>query len=526
MQGERIIRFLQEQLNISLEQNRELSARLAMQEERIQEMTALIKTLTDSLQSLEQALVAKESSLGKALNKGKALSRLLGNKTEKLTPVIAPEKEKEQQPSAPTPKERGNNNARRKKHFNLEVREHDIYPDHPDFDKEKASLLKITDTIRYEYAPPSFIKNIYHQHHYVLAEKIISGNLPAAPLQNSHYDASFFAGILQMRYLYSMPVERILAFFKEGGFELEKSTAHGLVKKGGIQLDYLYEVLKQAVLQDDYIHVDETYFTVLEQPKGKAENKKSCKGYFWAAQGHNTKLVHFFYDKGSRARSVLTDYLTSDYRGAIQTDGYACYNILETQAYPNAIRLSCLQHCKRKFLDITANKEARAVVDIMNELYRLEHRMPPNLSPAEIVQYRQQYAKPVFEKLKEELVRIKHKKNTLPKSCLAKAVNYTLQEYPALENYLLDHRYELDNNAIERTNRYISLGRKNSLFFGSHEGAKRAALIYSLACSCRINGINTFEYFKDVLNRLIKVNPNTNQEQLRNLLPDRWENNK
>jgi hypothetical protein len=78
------------------------------------------------------------------------------------------------------------------------------------------------------------------------------------------------------------------------------------------------------------------------------------------------------------------------------------------------------------------------------------------------------------------------------------------------------------DNAIERQMRYISLSRKNSLFCGSHDGAERTALIYSLACSCRLNGINTFEYFTDVLNRLAYVNPNAPDEVFRELLPNRW----
>ena len=78
-------------------------------------------------------------------------------------------------------------------------------------------------------------------------------------------------------------------------------------------------------------------------------------------------------------------------------------------------------------------------------------------------------------------------------------------------------------NAIERLMRYISLSRRNSLFCGSHQGAKRAALIYSLACSCRLNNINSFEYFKDLLTKLIDINPNTDHETIRNLLPHKWQ---
>jgi len=78
------------------------------------------------------------------------------------------------------------------------------------------------------------------------------------------------------------------------------------------------------------------------------------------------------------------------------------------------------------------------------------------------------------------------------------------------------------DNAIERLQRYISLSRRNSLFCGSHAGAEKTALIYSLACSCRRNGINTFEYFTDILNRLAYISPNAADEIFQKLLPNRW----
>ena len=81
-------------------------------------------------------------------------------------------------------------------------------------------------------------------------------------------------------------------------------------------------------------------------------------------------------------------------------------------------------------------------------------------------------------------------------------------QFNALSNYILRHDYDLDNNAVERVNRYISLSRRNSLFCGSHADAKRMALIYSLACSCRLNNINTFHYFNDVLICVTKAGEN------------------
>ena len=81
---------------------------------------------------------------------------------------------------------------------------------------------------------------------------------------------------------------------------------------------------------------------------------------------------------------------------------------------------------------------------------------------------------------------------------------------------------QLLDNARERLNRYISLSRRNSLFFGSHTGARRAAMFYSLACSCRLQGVNFFKYISDIINKAAAMPPRTPLSKYRDLLPDRW----
>ena len=517
MNKERIIRLLQAQLDFSQKQNQQQAEQLCKQSEQISHLSAQIESLIATIRSLEESLQSKEGLLEKEKAQKKALKQLLKKDSEKITPPLVTDKTLQSQPATgkPAPAERGNNKAKRKEYFDLEIEEHDIYPHQPDFDINHAVWVKKVDSIRYTCIPPRIIKSIYHIHHYAYQGKIVCVKAPVTPLLNSNYDASLIAYIMQLRYIYSLPVERILKLLAENGFELKKSTAHGLIAKAAKLFEYLEKSLKGAILEDDYIHMDETYYTILEPSANKPEGKASSKGYIWSALAHNLNLIHFFYDKGSRARKVFTDYLPADYQRVIQSDGYAVYKILETDEYLDAHRLPCLQHCKRKFLEITGNKDARAIVYIMNELYQGEHRKPPGLSSQEVLIYRETYASPVLERLKQSLIKIKNKKSTLPKSSLAKAVGYALGEYQALCNYLKYPDCELDNNAIERNNRYISLSRKNSLFCATHQGAKNATLIYSLACSCRLNDINTFEYFKDVLNKLANVNPNTKQEELR-----------
>ena len=113
-------------------------------------------------------------------------------------------------------------------------------------------------------------------------------------------------------------------------------------------------------------------------------------------------------------------------------------------------------------------------------------------------------------------------KSLLPKTEKYDAVHYMLNEWDGLMNIFTRGDYHLDNNLVERLNRYISLSRRNSLFFGSHTGARRAAMFYSLACSCRLQGVNFFKYISDIINKAAAIPPRTPLSKHRDLLPDRW----
>ena len=103
-----------------------------------------------------------------------------------------------------------------------------------------------------------------------------------------------------------------------------------------------------------------------------------------------------------------------------------------------------------------------------------------------------------------------------------KAANFFLNERDDIETISFYGDVDWDNNRFERTNRYISLSRHNSLFFGNHAGARRACVLYSLVCSCRQMGLNFFDYLSDVLNKTAAMLPGTKAEAYRNLFPDRW----
>jgi len=533
MRNSRTIELLEDQLKLFAEREKEHLKLISRQTKQIRQQTKQISLLSGKIDrltvlltennktigSLEESLLQKDKNITSLSGKNRGLSKLLGNASEKIKPESDSSEDTEKK--APTPKERGNNKAIRKEHFHLEEEKVEVWPNDPAFDKSKAHVIGHVDSIRYSYIPPRFIKKIIRQYNCAIGEQVFCACAPRTPQMNSNYDASFISGIIWLRFIYSMPVERIIKQFTESGFELNKPTAYGLLCKTSIQLERFYDVLRKAIHSDPYIRMDETYHNVLVEEKN-SKGKGIRKGYFWSAMAEHLGLIHFFYKKGSREKVVMTDYLDESYFGAVHTDGYSCYREIQTDSYPNAIRLSCIQHAKRKFIDIEKDEQAKDIVDTINRLYRIEHRIPPDLTPEEKLIVRNEKAPPVLKELKTKLQEIKNDPSTLPSLPLTEAVNYTLNEFDTFENYLLNPDYTLDNNHNEQINRYISLSRRNSLFFGSHDSASRAALIYSLACSCRLHDINVFEYFNDLLTRMPYLPPNAKYEVLRELLPDRW----
>ena len=350
--------FLQQQLKDALQQ--------------LGESNRKVDELLRKVSSLEELLVQKNAEERKQQNIIKGLTKIQQNKSEKLTlPVAAPNEpvpDSNNEQAVPEPKQREKTNygAKRKEHYEVEVEEEDVYPTDSRFDEMKARLIDTRDVVRYILVPMRFIKKVYHVHIYTQDGAIMEGKAPLAPLQGSNYDGSFIAGIAQLRYIYSMPVERIVKYFNENGFDMDKGTAHGLLRKTEIIFKNLYKAMGLAVKEDDYLAGDETYHRVLvKMPDGKG----SKKGYIWVVTSIHTGLVYYFYHDGSRGQDVILNYI-GDYGGTFQSDGFAPYRKMAAQL----TRLSCLQHVKRKFLDCDDDEEAQAIVRLINELYQEEHK--------------------------------------------------------------------------------------------------------------------------------------------------------
>ena len=376
-----------------------------------------IDDLIKEVSSLKEALLQKGESLGKQQRLTKGIAKLVSNTSEQQQPpqpaLPEEERQKREAEKADKRKARKNNGAKRDMHYEMEQEEHDVYPDDPDFDINKARLVTTAPRIcvRYECVPMRFIKHVYKIHTYAQDGCLFEGKTPVSAFLNSSYDGSFIAGLMELRYIQSLPVERIINYFESHGFTLKKPTAHKLMEKASSLFD------KAA---------DETYYKILV-PEKNSKGKGVRKGYLWVVVGINTRMIYLLYDDGSRSEKVILNEL-GGCKGIIQSDGYSPYRKLESDAYPHITRIPCLQHIKRKFIDCGEDDpDAKRIVEMINTLYQNEHKHKIGVDGWTVEQnlvHRKKYAPDILGEIKDVLDDIEERGDLLPKSELKGAVTY------------------------------------------------------------------------------------------------------
>jgi hypothetical protein len=248
------------------------------------------------------------------------------------------------------------------------------------------------------------------------------------------------------------------------------------------------------------LHGDDTPVPVLAPGNGKTKT-----GRLWTyvrddrpASDNAAPAVWFAYSpdrKGERPEQHL-----SSFNGTLQADGYAGFNrVYEKGRVQEA---ACWAHVRRKFFDLHqahASPLAAEAMERIGKLYAIEAEVRGR-PPDERLKIRQTRARPILESLHQwfetSLAKVSKKSET------ASAIRYALGRWAALTRYCDDGRLEVDNNAAERALRAVALGRKNYLFAGSDAGGDRAAAMYSLIGSAKLNGLDPEAYLRDVLGRI------------------------
>jgi transposase len=312
---------------------------------------------------------------------------------------------------------------------------------------------------------------------------------------------SLLAYILIGKYADGLPFYRQSAMFGRLGVDISRATMSGWALRAAEACKPLLELLHRELRAGPIINMDETPVQVLAEPG----RKNTAKSYMWVARGGapDRPVVLFHYDPG-RAGTVA-ETIVGDFKGFLQTDGYAGYNALGERA---GIRhVGCLAHVRRKFHDVIkagGGKKAgtaQTVLDLIAKLYHLEKQArEQGLAPEAVREMRQERARSVMDKIKAQLdVRVL---TTPPKSLLGRAIAYALGQWERIEAYLEDGRLRPDNNAAENAIRPFAVGRKNWLFSGSPRGAKASAALYSLIETAKACGLNPHEYLLHVFEKL------------------------
>lgn len=522
MNQRELIALLERQLQVSDSRIEELLARLSDAMKRID-------SLVREVASLKEALLAKGRSLEtqKAINKG--LGKIIRNGSERQKPGVPqrPQEETgvENERKKAERKAKGNNGARRDPHYECEENIIHVYPETEGVEAGRIREIGTETVTRYRCEPMRIFKDVYVLHKQTVDGEIREPATPPSAFYKSNYEASFVATLLELRHCHQMPVERIVKYITSHGFDLPKPTDHHLIRMAGELMENLHRATRSAIKDDRYIGCDETYSLVkLDAPNPAGKGKCVKKGYLWVAVGHTSGLVYFFYDGGSRKESVFIEFIKG-YLGIIQTDGLKIYRKTGDDPDNGITRIACLQHIKRKFLDLKGIPEADRLFSLYNSLYHNEHRHRighDGWGAGDNLKWRREYAPPILDAIESELKKTVDDP-ALPSECdLRSAVVYALNEMPCVRK-IFDYGFtRLDNNLVEIINRYISMHRRSSLFFGSHAGAHRHAVLLSLACSCRNLGINFRQYIIDTLNAASKLPTTAPYDKWRNLLPDRY----
>jgi transposase len=353
-----------------------------------------------------------------------------------------------------------------------------------------------------EYVPASFrvIRHVRPKFACTKCDTIVQAPAPSRPIARGLAGAGLLAHVLVAKYCDHLPLYRQSDIYAREGVEIERSTLADWVGQCNALLRPLVNVLRDYVLAASKLHADDTPIPVLAPGEGQTKT-----GRLWtyvrddrANADAAAPAVWFAYSPNRRGEHPQTHL--QDFKGVLQADAFAGFAPLYADG--TIQEAACWAHVRRKFYDLhkaQASPLAAEALKQIGALYAIEADIrgkPPEQRRAQ----RQARAGPLLTELRawlDEALR-----NLSQKSALAEAIRYALARWEALVRYTTDGQIEIDNNAAERALRTVALGRKNFLFAGSDAGGERAASIYSLIGSAKLNGLDPEAYLRHVIGRI------------------------
>ncbi len=333
---------------------------------------------------------------------------------------------------------------------------------------------------------------------------------PEAAIDKGLAGPGLLAYIVTSKFSDYMPLYRLEDIFTRQGFEISRATQSVWCGDGADLAEPLYELMAERVRASHVVATGDTIVPMLS--KGKATNAR-----MWVYAGDESGPYNIFDFTLNRGRDG-PKYFLKDYQEILLADGYAGYN--GVVAGNEITRAGCWAHARRKLVEAekAAPEIAREAVALVRALYEVE-RQARELPASERLKLRQGRSAPVLAGLQEKLVG--WKEQLLPKHPMAEAVSYVLGPWEELNVFCSDPAVPIDNNVSEREIKRVVLNRKNSLFVGNARGGRTAAILASLASSCRRHDVDPQLYLTQLLVNL----PSLPVRDLPAWLPDQWKRN-
>ena len=348
--------------------------------------------------------------------------------------------------------------------------------------------------------------------------------LPDGVIDRGKYEASVYAFVATSKYSDHLPLNRIQQIFKRYGTHLPRQTMWDLL----VRLDELVAQpvlaqMRSELLEEEALQTDETPIRV--QREGE---RGTSQGWLWSWRNV----------RGSPVEKVVADFrmdrsadgpsqFLGDWSGLLLTDGFDGVN--PTAVRNGITRAGCFAHARRKYRDAleSGDKRAASGMRLIQELFRIEGEVTARANDGGLdlaataamrIVERTQQSRLVLEQLFEDAFALDADASVTRGSRLQKAVTYLINQRAALLAHLQHGEIPIHNNDTERDLRHVAVGRKNWMIFGSQRGGEVAGRLYSLALSCKLNGVDVQAYHEDTLG-LVGSTP---ASQIAKLTPWGW----
>ena len=350
-----------------------------------------------------------------------------------------------------------------------------------------------------EYVPASFrvIRHVRPKLACSCCDTIVQAPAPSRPIERGIAGPGLLAHVLVAKFADHLPLYRQAVMYARDGVDLDRALLASWVGAASALLRPLVEAIRRHVLASGKLHADDTPIPVLAPGNGKTKTAR-----LWTyvrddrPSGDTTPPAVWFAYTPDR-KGIHPQTHLANYKGVLQADAYAGFNALYEDG--TIQEAACWAHARRKFYDLHEARPSALTTEALHrigELYAIEAKIRGK-PPHERQQARQAEAKPLIDDMERWLRGMLEKLSR--KSDTSAAIMYALNLWPALARYCDDGQIEIDNSAAERALRGVAIGRRNYLFAGADTGGERAAAIYSLIGTAKLNGVDPEAWLRHVL---------------------------